>query len=84
MFMTVDPKEWKDLYSISLVYIIHAVPADLQTHILLLVYDITISQSLFRLFLFLLNHPLSLTTLPSHAVICVLSSFSQSIYKNLT
>lgn len=65
-------------------YLIRAMSADLQIHILLSPYDITLSQTVFRLFPFLLYHPLSLATLPSHAVIYVLPSFSQSIYKNLT
>lgn len=65
-------------------YLIHATSADLQIHILLSSYDMTLSQTVFRLFPLLLCHSLCLATLPSHAVICVLSSFSQSTYKNLT
>lgn len=65
-------------------YPIHAMSADLQIHIFLSLYDITLSQTVFRLLLLLLYHPLRLATLPSHTVICVLSPFSQSISKNLT
>lgn len=61
-------------------YLKHAMFADLQIHLLLTTYDITRSQTVFRLLLMLLYHSLGLTTLSRHAVICVLSSFSQSIY----
>lgn len=61
--MTVDPEEWKDLY--SPLYLIHATSADLQIHILLSLYDITLPQTIFRLLL----HLLSFARLPNHAVI---------------
>lgn len=64
-------------------YLIHAISADLQIHILLWLYDITLSQTIFRLLPLLLYHLLSLAIVPSHALVGF-SSFSQSRYKNLT
>lgn len=66
--MRVDPEEWKDLYSLSpLSYTCYS--ADLQIHILLSLYDITLSQTILRLLSLLLYHLLSLATLPSHTVV---------------